>query len=87
MAITSAPTTQRLDGLSRPVDTELVARAHELRERAEHLRTQAAAVSATTANDLLATTYRRRAAELELEAWASEVRSGLPLDAITAIAA
>ena len=44
-------------------------------------------MTATSANDLLATTYRRRASELELEAWASEVRSGLPLDAITAVAA
>ena len=78
MSVTTAP-----HPYSRPVDTALVARAHDLRERAEHLRDLAAAAP----NDLLATTYRRRAAELELEAWASEVTSGLPLDAITAIAA
>jgi hypothetical protein len=78
MAVTTAPHLH-----TRPVDAALVARAHDLRERAEHLRDQAA----TTTNDLLATTYRRRAAELELEAWASEVTSGLPLEAITAIAA
>lgn len=87
MAITTAPTSQGTNDLTRPVDTALVARAQELRERAEHLRDQAASVSAASANDLLATTYRRRASELELEAWASEVRSGLPLDAITAVAA
>lgn len=42
----------------------LQARARSLRAQADHL------------DDLLAQTYRRRAAELELEAWLLEVRSG-----------
>jgi hypothetical protein len=42
-----------------------------LDERAASLRTQAADLP-----EVLATTYRRRAAELELEAWALELRSG-----------
>jgi hypothetical protein len=44
---------------------------HVLYERAQSLRDQAAGLP-----DLLAVTYRRRAAELELEAWATELRAG-----------
>ena len=42
----------------------LIERAHSLRAQADGL------------PELLAKTYRRRAAELELEAWATEVRNG-----------
>ena len=42
-----------------------------LNERAHSLRAQADGLP-----ELLAKTYRRRAAELELEAWAIEVRNG-----------
>jgi hypothetical protein len=50
---------------------EITHRVSSLHQRAESLRTQADALP-----ELLARTYRRRAAELELEAWALEVRSG-----------
>lgn len=72
---TAVPTTGR-------VDTALVARAHQLREHAADLRNEANGF-----DEILATTYRRRAAELELEAWATEVRSGLPVTQIQPIAA
>ena len=55
------------------IDTTLVAQAHVLHSRAESLRNQS-----LTVDEVLAKTFRRRAAELELEAWASEVRAGLP---------
>lgn len=48
-----------------------------LRSRAASLRSQATGLS-----PLLATTYRRRASELELEAWVLDVESGLPYDEI-----
>lgn len=60
---------------------ELLVEAQHLRHRAESLRTQAASL-----DHFLATSYRRRASELELEAWLLEVRSGLPLDEIRAAA-
>ena len=61
-------------GTATPViDTELVRYAHTLHSRAESLRNQSLTVDA-----VLAPTFRRRAAELELEAWATEVRAGLP---------
>ena len=50
---------------------EVVHRMNQLSQRAESLRSQADGLP-----ELLARTYRRRAAELELEAWALEVRSG-----------
>ncbi len=54
-------------------DTEaLVHQAGILRDRAHSLRAQAAQLS-----PVLATTYRRRAAELELEAWVLEVSAGV----------
>jgi hypothetical protein len=61
-----------------PVDLRLIERATLLRERAQAFRDEAVAV-----DPVLATTFRRRAAELELEAWANDVRSGRPLDEIT----
>ena len=48
-----------------------------LRQRAHSLRQQA--LSLTTP---LATAYRRRASELEFEAWVSELQAGLPYDEV-----
>jgi hypothetical protein len=45
-----------------------------MRRRAEALRHEAAEVD----NDLVARSFRRRASELELEAWVLEVRAGVP---------
>ena len=45
--------------------------AQLLRHRAESLRQQAA-----TLDEVLGTTYRRRASELEMEAWVLEIRAG-----------
>ena len=50
---------------------EIEHRTTVLHDRATSLRAQA-----DTLPDLLGQTYRRRAAELELEAWALELRSG-----------
>jgi hypothetical protein len=43
----------------------------ELRARAERLRSRA-----ESANEVLAITYRRRACELEFQAWLTELRAG-----------
>ena len=51
--------------------TEIEHRSSVLQDRAASLRAQADGLP-----EVLATTYRRRAAELELEAWALELRSG-----------
>ena len=64
------------------VDAELLGLSQNLRDRAAGLRTQALAL-----DPVLATTYRRRAAELELEAWVAELQSGLPLDQVHPVAA
>lgn len=55
------------------VDSELIEQAHTLRDRAESLRAQSAYL-----DPVLRATYRRRASELELEAFVSELQSGLP---------
>ncbi|WP_334143674.1 hypothetical protein [Rhabdothermincola sp.] len=55
------------------VDTELMRAASVLRERAKSLREQARLLSAP-----LASAYRRRASELELEAWLAELQAGVP---------
>ena len=59
------------------VDTELVHQANAIRDRAHSLRVQSGALP-----EVLAATYRRRASELELEAWLLEVTSGMPVDRI-----
>jgi hypothetical protein len=64
------------------IDRELVAQAAGMRERAEHLRVQADAEP-----QLLGRTYRRRASELELEAFLVELSAGLPDDQVHAPAA
>ena len=53
------------------VPAEIAHRAAQLNQRADSLRAQADDLP-----ELLARTYRRRAAELDLEAWALEVRAG-----------
>jgi len=59
------------------IDRELLDQARHLRQRADSLRTQAPALP-----DVLATAYRRRASELEFEAWVSELQSGVPYDQV-----
>jgi hypothetical protein len=63
------------------VDIDLVAQASSLRQRAASLRAQADQL-----DSLVGPTYRRRASELELEAWVLEIQSGLPYDSITSAA-
>lgn len=58
------------------VPAEITHRVTQLNQRAGSLRVQADALP-----ELLARTYRRRAAELDLEAWAIEVRSGVDVPA------
>ncbi len=57
------------------LEAELLEVAHTYRDRAESLRSQADQLS-----PVLAATYRRRASELELEAFVAEVQSGIPYD-------
>jgi hypothetical protein len=64
------------------IDAELVAVAHTIRSRAESLRNQS-----LTVDEVLATTFRRRASELELEAWVTEIQAGLPESQLHALAA
>jgi len=64
MSTTTAPAT---------VDGALVAEATHMRQRAESLRTQAGSL-----DEVLAMSYRRRASELEMEAWLLEVHAGVP---------
>ena len=55
------------------VDEGLVAEATLMRHRAESLRLQASDL-----DEVLGMSYRRRASELEMEAWVLEVRAGVP---------
>jgi hypothetical protein len=59
------------------VKPELLDQANLFRQRADSLRSQA-----DTLDPWLAATYRRRASELELEAFVSEVQSGIPYDEV-----
>lgn len=74
MALTEVPPIE--------IDEDLLDVSQSLRERAEHLRSEAIDL-----DDVLAPTYRRRASELELEAWIAEVQSGIPYDDMSPIAA
>ena len=58
---------------------EVTHRTTVLNDRAASLRAQADGLP-----EVLAVTYRRRAAELELEAWALELRSGGLTDTVAA---
>jgi hypothetical protein len=55
----------------------LLGQARTLRDRATSMRQQASGL-----DEILASSYRRRAAELELEAWIAEVQSGIPYDEV-----
>jgi hypothetical protein len=59
------------------IDRALLDQARQFRQRAESLRSQAASLS-----PVLGTAYRRRASELEFEAWVSELQSGIPYDQV-----
>ncbi len=60
---------------NRTIDPELLDNAKVLREKAASLRAQAVMLTAPVAS-----AYRRRASELELGAWISEVQGGAPDD-------
>ena len=64
------------------IDEGLLDISQTLRSRASGLRTQAGDL-----NEVLAASYRRRASELELEAWVAELQSGIPYDEVQSIAA
>jgi hypothetical protein len=59
-------------GATITIDRELARHAEALRERAQSLRVQAEDLV-----EVLATTYRRRASELELEAFLTDVAAGV----------
>ncbi len=59
------------------IDKNLVEQSHVLRQRATSLRHQADALTSP-----LAAAYRRRASELEFEAWISELQAGVPYDQV-----
>jgi len=59
------------------VDDQLLEFARSLSQRATSLRSQAESLPS-----VLAATYRRRASELELEAFIAEVQSGIAYDQI-----
>ena len=63
------------------VDNDLVAQATSLRQRAASLRGQSEQL-----DEFVGASYRRRASELELEAWVLEIQSGLPYDRIAGAA-
>jgi len=65
MSATMTPTTD--------IDESRVREAADLRRRAVQLRRQAGRVDA-----VLTTPYRRRASELEMQAWVLEVQAGVP---------
>jgi hypothetical protein len=58
-------------------DQDLLRHARATRDRATSMRRQAEGLPA-----VLADSYKRRAAELELEAWIAEVQSGIPYDEV-----
>jgi hypothetical protein len=59
--------------LMNSVDENGVRTAAELRRRAGQLRAQADHLG-----DVVANSYRRRASELEMQAWVVELQSGVP---------
>ena len=59
--------------LTTSVDEKGVRAAAELRRRAAQLRKQAGRL-----DDVLAGSYRRRASELEMQAWVVELQAGVP---------
>ncbi len=63
------------------IDQHLVEQSHVLRQRATSLRDQAGSLTRP-----LATAYRRRASELEFEAWIAELQAGVPYDQVQSAA-
>jgi hypothetical protein len=63
-------------------DRQLIHTSAVLRQRAKSLRAQAASLS-----DPVGEAYRRRAAELELEAWVAEIQAGVPESELHDVAA
>jgi hypothetical protein len=59
--------------LTTSVDEKGVRAAAELRRRATQLRKQSGHL-----DDVLANSYRRRASELEMQAWVIELQAGVP---------
>lgn len=55
------------------IDERLVREAADLRHRATQLRR-----SAKPLDEVLGTSYRRRASELEMQAWVLELQAGVP---------
>ena len=75
MSESGARTTTHLaivDGMIEPEFTGLKQRAESLRRMAESV------------HEVLAPTYRRRASELELQLWLSQLRAGLEVGPIAA---
>jgi hypothetical protein len=71
----STPTDRLMSGpTDRPIDEDLHRLARLLRQRAASLRAQARDLTPP-----LAAAYRRRASELELEAWVADVQAGAPV--------
>ena len=64
--------TQSTTSTEHPTEAELAHEAILLRHRAESLRQQAESL-----DTFLSITYRRRASELELEAWLLDVQAGV----------
>ncbi len=64
------------------VDTELLEQARTFRDRATSLRLHSEGL-----DRFLASTYRRRASELELEAFVAELQAGIPYDEVHSPAA
>ncbi len=64
------------------VDEKLLSRSRLLHDRADGLRDQAEEL-----DPVLATAFRRRAAELDLAGLVAELRSGLPIDEVHTLAA
>lgn len=63
------------------VDTEMLITAASLRRRATSLR-----ADADRLDEFVGRSFRRRAAELELEAWVLEIQAGVPYDRIASAA-
>jgi hypothetical protein len=64
------------------LDSQLLHTSAVLRQRATSLRSQAASLPSPVGE-----AYRRRAAELELEAWVAEIQAGVPESELHDVAA
>lgn len=78
----SAIEVPHVDDRAREIDESLVQHSRLLHSRADDLRHQAEEL-----DPMLARTFRRRAAELDLASLVAELRSGLPIDEVHTLAA